>query len=52
MTSPEAKRFPHVRSPSFGTAPDYGGNILGVKTWGMALSTLWWGFAALGQEFL
>eukprot|EP00727_Mastigamoeba_balamuthi_P002314 m51a1_g1208 putative dual specificity protein phosphatase 1 isoform 2 (288) ;mRNA; r:469225-470701 len=27
---------------SFGTAPDYGIGLLGLKTWGMGLSKVWW----------
>jgi hypothetical protein len=44
-----SKRISYREIASFGTAPDYGLNILGVKTWGMAFSTVWWSLGPLGR---
>jgi hypothetical protein len=35
---------------SFGRAPDFHINALGTKTWGMALSMIWWSWGPLGRE--
>jgi hypothetical protein len=45
-----SKKISYREIASFGTAPDYGLSIFGVKTWGMAFSTVWWSLGPIGRE--